>query len=249
LEAKLLVGDGLALSTQNDGANETRTISQDIAGSTSGTVASDDKILFADADDSDKVKRTTAGDIAGLATPGGLVLLGSYTASNAQSVDIGTGLDLDAAIDGTYDKYIVEFVDVIPATDGGLLYLRTSTDGGSTFDGGADNYDYTGFETLTSGTLTGIGSTGAAQIQVTGGTGSGTAESCNGEITLYNPSGATNYTQVKFDTAYIDTSADSCGTIGTGQRTTAGDVDALRLFMNSGDIESGTFYFYGVRKS
>jgi hypothetical protein len=249
LEAKLLVGDGLALSTQNDGANETRTISQDIAGATSGTVASDDKILFADADDSDGVKRTTAGDIAGLATPGGLVLLGSYTASAATSVDIGTGLDLDAAIDGTYDKYIVELVDFIPAEDGKVLYLRTSTDGGSTFDGGAYNYEYTGLETSTSGAINGFGSTGATLIQVTQGIGSGTAESCNGEITLYNPSGATNYTQVKFATAYMDPSADSCGTIGTGLRKTAGAVDALRLFMNSGDIESGTFYFYGVRKS
>jgi hypothetical protein len=164
-------------------------------------------------------------------------------------VDIGTGLDLDAAIDGTYDKYIVELIDVIPAVNGGVLYLRTSTDGGSTFDCGADNYEFSGLETQTSGTVRGLGSTGATQIMVTPGSGSDTAESCNGEITLYNPSGATNYTQVKFDTAYVSTSAGSHGTIGTGQRNTAGAVDALRLFMHSGDIESGTFYFYGVRKS
>ena len=44
---------------------------------TSGTVASADVILFADADDSNNLKKTTAGDIAGLASAGvslGLVI-------------------------------------------------------------------------------------------------------------------------------------------------------------------------------
>ena len=82
------------------------------------------------------------------AASGGMVLLGSYTASNVTSVDIGSGLDLDAVINSTYNKYLLTFFDVIPQTDGAEFYLRTSSDGGSSFDNGGSDYQYQGRRTV-----------------------------------------------------------------------------------------------------
>ena len=179
----------------------------------------------------------------------GLVLLGSYTASGATSVDIGDGLDLDAAIDGTYDQYLIEFIDLVPATDAAELYMRTSTDGGSNFDSGASDYKYSLYEnSSSSSTATLFSSSGAAQIFVHENLGSAAGESSNGTIKVFNPSG-TNNTCFRIDTAGNRDNGDANGFTGIAKRDSAADVDALRLLMSTGNIASGEFYLYGAKKS
>jgi hypothetical protein len=69
----VIAGDALS----GGGISGDVTLNVDINGSTGGTVALTDEILFADVDDSNNIKKTTAQDIANLASAGvslGLVL-------------------------------------------------------------------------------------------------------------------------------------------------------------------------------
>lgn len=66
LEAKLLVGAGLTLSTQNDGGNETRTIDTDINGLSDVTITAADEIMYGDVTDSNNRKKDTVQGILDL---------------------------------------------------------------------------------------------------------------------------------------------------------------------------------------
>jgi len=62
---------------------------------------------------------------------GAWTFISSATASASATVEL-TG------ISSTYDHYEVRITDVVPATDGQNLNMRTSTDGGSTYESGAN---------------------------------------------------------------------------------------------------------------
>ena len=186
-----------------------------------------------------------------VSSSGGLILLGTYTASSDTSVDIGSGLDLNAAIDSTYDEYELHIIDLVPATDNTDLYLRTSTDGGSTFDAGASNYRYIFHGADDGGAAFLEGSIGATQIAISDfgvDLGSGTGEGYSAVLKVFNPSAA-KYTTIGGVAHYF--SKDGTATVGTitGTRLASSDVDALRVLMSSGNITSGEFKLYGVRKS
>ena len=184
------------------------------------------------------------------AASGGMgVILGSYTASNATSVDIGDGLDLDAVIDGTYDVYEIEGVDVIPATDGTFLYMRTSANTGVSFDTGASDYEWAHEGRSTGGSNRDGNDTAAAEIRASDVMGSDAGESSNVLIRLYNPAG-TNFTKVgiKHDGDSTVTTDDATFVVGVGRRNSAAIVDAVRLLASSGNI-SGTFYLRGYKTS
>lgn len=179
---------------------------------------------------------------------GGLVLLGSYTASADATVDIGSGLDLDAAIDSTYDVYIVSFSGVTFSASGGRLVVRTSTDAGSTFDSGGT--DYGGIQygvPIDTGTIFDNGST-TNSIDIGGPTSSTATSSMNGQLYLYAPSNAALHTQVMAQTIFQDNNDDFTHQTSGGVRLAAEDVDAIR-FINASANTSGEFKLYGVAKS
>lgn len=184
---------------------------------------------------------------------GGLVLLGSYTASSDTSVDIGDGLDLDAAIDGTYDIYDIFGVDVIPATDNVTLQARTSTDGGSSFDSSAGNYKYANV-TLGSGDASSVAETSTSATSILmqragSNIGNDSSEGVSFHLRLFSPSNTATQTRMSYTLSFLGTGGNINNVNGSAQRATAGDVDALRIFMSSGNISSGTFYLYGTKKS
>ncbi|NCC53647.1 MAG: hypothetical protein EOM20_20895 [Spartobacteria bacterium] len=97
----------------------------DIAGATAGTVASADKILFADADDSDNVKRTTAGAIAALAPVTAIGSIGGGT----QDIDLSTGV---RSFSGTVDTSTTTFTFSNPKAIGNEdIFTLRLTNGGS----------------------------------------------------------------------------------------------------------------------
>lgn len=185
-------------------------------------------------------------------TPPGLTLLGTYTASADTSVDIGSGLDVDAAIDDTYDEYIITVSNLVAATDNVAFYARTSTDGGSAFDSGAGNYEHGthGFTSNAVPTAQYAGSASATEISTTPNffTGNAAGESFNATISLHAPAG-TNETQITWDATFTASAGTTSSEKGIGARLSAANVDAIRLFMASGNITSGEFKLYGVKKS
>tara|TARA_B100000287_G_C20478640_1_gene720225 strand:+ start:158 stop:847 length:690 start_codon:yes stop_codon:yes gene_type:complete len=172
-----------------------------------------------------------------------LVKIQSTTASSASSVDF-TSSHFD---NSTYSSYIFKFFNIKPGTDGGQLHCRTSTDGGSSYD--SSGYDRVVEERSSTGNEQQNGGDGQSEIRLTSDSnwGSATNESLSGTLFLYNP-GATEYTHMNFTMAYAD---DQAGTYfntmhGSGQRTSAADVDGIQFFPSSGTM-SGIITMYGMK--
>jgi hypothetical protein len=170
-------------------------------------------------------------------------LISSATASSSSSIDF-TGLS------STYFAYKIVASNVVPASDTVDLYFRTSTDGGSTYDSGASDYAYAALAMLASSSPSNaaVGDNARAEINVTASTslGSGTNESIDMELTIFNPSG-TGHTRVLYQT-FVNTSAPAYeSAYGAGVRLSAADVDAVRFVLSSGNIASGEFRLYGIK--
>lgn len=181
---------------------------------------------------------------AGVVSTSGLVKIASAAASNSTTIDFvnGTG---GVVLDGTYRVYLVAISNVAPATDATNLYFRTSTNGGSSYDSGAGNYDYINvLDNSNNGTPGGSNSNSATQIIMTPTAGSDVGESLNGMVYVYNPSGV-HRTLINWQLAGVNQNGNSFYSNGTGSRLAAADVDAIRFLMSSGNISSGTFQLYG----
>jgi hypothetical protein len=171
------------------------------------------------------------------AAPGGggssLVFLASTTASSSAT------LEFSSSIDSTYNTYVFMLEDIVTATDLQQFCVRTSTDGGSTFDSGASDYKING------------SSTNFNKINTSSNLSTNSNQATSGLVYLFNPSGTT-YTKVLF--TMLIGSENGTGTslyssiIGGGARLSAADVDAIQFFMASGNIASGTIYMYGMTK-
>ncbi len=227
---------------QNNAVTTAKIDSDFITDYTSGTLAATDEIAFADVDDSNTVKKTTAQDIADFASAsGGLVLLSTASASNDTSIDFTSGLD------STYEKYIFDYIDLIPATDGADLYIRTDSSAGASFDSGVSDYRYTLVESETS--IANINSSGAAQIFVHDAIGSASGEGCSGTIELFNPAGTAQEKVFGIRSHGTKNNGATNFFNGVGIRSSTAIVNAVRFIMSTGNITSGEFKLYGVKKS
>lgn len=165
----------------------------------------------------------------------GLVLLTTAIASGDATIDFTSN------IDSTYGIYRLFFSNVIPATDAVGFAGRTSSDGGSTWDSGASDYLIRGVIDL------GYDSTTDDHINFTGNVGSAANEyGVSGYIDVHQPSDS-NYTTLHFTLSYTTQNGNLNVAIGAVQRVENAAVDALRFYFDSGNVESGEFYLYGVK--
>lgn len=169
------------------------------------------------------------------------VLLDSKQASSSATIDF-----LLTGANAGFAEYVVVFFHVAPATDNVSLLMRTSTDGGSTFDSGASDYRWCRFGYNDSAASGAGGSTGASSITLYISLGNAANETSSGEVTIANPSAAQCGT-LWWQISSRNQSGALDGAVGNAQRATAADVDAVRFLMSSGNIASGTFYLYGKR--
>lgn len=172
------------------------------------------------------------------ATAQDVVLLETQTASSSATIDF-TSLSTD------YRTFKIVYDSVVPATDGSQLYIRTSTDGGSTFDNGSSDYQYVRHLAVTTSSSA-FAATTTHIVATGGGVGSGTGESANGEVTLFNPSG-TSYTYIQATASYMDNLGRPDWSSTAGFRAASEDVDAIQFLFASGNIASGTFKLYGYK--
>lgn len=219
-----------------------------ISGQTEAVITASDNILFGDVGDSDNLKRCTVQGILDLAGGGGgLELLATATASASAAIDFTSG------IDGTYDEYIISILGLKPQTDATALWMRTSTNGGSSFDSGSGEYGwgYNSVHGAGADSAYDSGTSGDTKIQLSESKiSSASGDTMNGIVRVFRPS-ITDKTVIGFQTFHVD--ADDGSAIyhssGMGMRISAADVDAIRFFMSSGNISSGEFKLYGVKKS
>lgn len=217
-----------------------KALNVDINAATDTVITASDEIWFADATDSNLVKKDTVQGILDLVpNTGGWVPIKTVTASSSTTVDFVNGSG-GVVLDGTYKAYAVVISSLVPATDNTTLYFRTSTNAGSSYDSGAGNYSYIVSDGSTRTQTTGT------QIPLTDAVGNATTEAANVVLYLYNPANSTAYTTISFQSAFIDNASNPLLKFGMGSRVTGADVDAIRFLMSSGNIASGTFTLYGL---
>ena len=176
----------------------------------------------------------------------GITLISSQTASASATISFTTG------ITSTYKAYKFVFVNIHPATDNSEFQFKMSTDSGSnnnvtktsTFfrafhnEDDLDNqFSYADFDLAQS--------TAFQTISVN--TGNDNDQNCSGFLTLFNPSSTT------YIKHWISRMSDITGDNIQGDRFIAGygnttsAVNAIQFKFDSGNIDAGKIYMYGIK--
>ena len=177
-------------------------------------------------------------------TGGGLQFLSSINITNDPTA-VFTGFD-----SSKYDSYEFILMNVVPATDAVNLYMRTSSNGGSSYDSGTSNYRW-GFQALATAPGYEV-NTADTQIKLNPLNAIGSAageDGLSGVIKFLGPH-LSKATHATIHTSYAESSTGTYQTsIGHGIRLSADVVDAIQFIASSGNLESGTITMYGMRNS
>ena len=168
---------------------------------------------------------------------GSLILLDSVTASTSASISL-TG------IDSTYDVYQVVISNLECATDVQDVFLRFTVSGSAD---DSSNYDRASKELRADGSFTNVSGDNSSNIAL-GDIGTGTAEKFNAVLYLFNFSNASEYSFCTYETTYLTSTPNLRGRQGGGLLTESQATDGVTFYMGSGNIDSGEFKLYGLRK-
>lgn len=174
------------------------------------------------------------------ASTAGLVKISTQSASSSATIDF-TGLT------ATYSAYKVILTGYAPATDNTQLWIRTSTDGGSTYDSGSGDYawGYNSHELDVTPVSSITGDPTDPKIVIAAAIGNATNEGGAAEITIFEPS-ATTHTRILAESLMEHADGKYFRTDAGGVRASAADVDAIRFLSSSGNIATGVFTLYGI---
>ena len=201
------------------------------------------------------MKTDSSGNLS-FATAGGLRFISSTDIVDSDNAANYTFTSFDSS---SFDAYLFVLINVVPEGDATNIEMFTSSDGGSTYDTGSSDYNWTFNRGVAynsdsgddgdsdaddnSIALTGNNTGGANVI------GSAAGEhGVSGQIWLYNPASTQN-THGTYDLMYQANTPESVVNIAKGgfARMSAADVDAIRIsFLDGNTIESGTINAYGV---
>ena len=169
----------------------------------------------------------------------GLLQVATNTVTSAVASVSLTGIDSD-------DVYMVAYNNVTPSTDARSISLRVTKSGSND---STSNYDYAYKSLNASSTFGEAGFTNDTEWQylVVDNVGTGTSESANGIIYLYNFNSSSEYSFVTAEVTEVNSSAIARGNQGGGVHTVASASDGLYFFdTEGGNIASGTFTLYKV---
>lgn len=183
----------------------------------------------------------------------GVAWISTYSRVILADFDFSSTVTYDSAvINSTYQWYEIELLNYIPATDDTSLWIRLSTDGGSTFKSAGTDYSYAIHRVSAAAGNDIENSTGAAQILLTDSTaavkiGNAAGEGLSGTLKIYNPSVTTTKCFLSWALNYINSAGALTMQHGTGIYNTATAVDAFRLMSSSGNLSAGNIKIYGIR--
>ena len=184
--------------------------------------------------------------------PINLTRVGGWQFLNSGTVSAATSLDIVLTAYTAYRAIGIELTHVIPATNATDLYLRTSTNGGSTYHSGASDYQWCtaiafttawGLAGSTADTKMVLNRNDTATQHISN---SGTVGGWNGFIILHDPTYTAGGTNCTWTFDMFSDGASHCMGNGGGLRTAAADVDAIRFLMSSGNIASAKWAIYGL---
>ena len=171
---------------------------------------------------------------------GSLIKLDEIIASNDASITLGA-----SNWDSSYDVYMVKYYNAVPGTDNQVFQFRF-TEGGT--PNTSANYDYAA-KVYTANTayttLVNQNDTFARGLTY----GNQTGESGNGMLYLFNFNSTTEYAFCTLETTTFGSNAQNNGAMGGAVLTVTGTArDGIQFFFNTGNIASGTFTLYGLKK-
>ena len=184
------------------------------------------------------------------AVAAGMTFLNSTDFSGASSYDFKSSIGLDAS---SFDCYRMIFQSVIPNSDGVYAEIRTSSDGGSSYDNSAGNYEWNIIKNRAAGGNLHDNLSSAAVIELVGDdsntdTTIGSAANehgLSGWVDIIAPH-LTTYTTFNWFLNWNTAAGELNIVVGAGRRKSAADVDAVRFIFEGGaTIESGTITTYG----
>ena len=176
----------------------------------------------------------------------GLTLIEQHTASTSASLDFPT------CFSSTYDDYLIELVELLPATDNVIPYLRVTTNSGSSYDSGA-NYNWAHANIIVSG-ATGSNNAAAATAFKLFTDSTSTAGVDNGApgymtLRIMNPLGSTYAKKMWGQGMWTyNTGPNVYGEVWYGTYTPTTALTGFQFLYHSGNIASGTIRVYGVAK-
>jgi hypothetical protein len=179
---------------------------------------------------------------ADIVAAGAMVLLETETASSSATLEFTT------AITSTYDSYVFDFVNVLPATDNVTFHMRVSTDGGSSWLS-TSIYQYANFIHKSSSSGAG-GSTGTTSFNLLfNNVDADTAKpGVVGKLDLYAPGSSVNKFLKGQFAHYGENSGAFLGAMFAGWVATTSAINAVQFYFSSGNIASGVIRCYGIAK-
>lgn len=173
---------------------------------------------------------------------GALVLREQHAASSSAALNFTT------CISSAYDEYLIELVNVIPATNATVLWMQFSTNGGSSYDASAI-YDYTAGYAYSGGVGVGGSATNSTKVLIIDAVSNSGNYGVVGSLRLLSPGSTALYKQVIGNAMRSDASGLGLVLISMGGAyKSATAVNAFRFLMDSGNIASGTIRVYGIAK-
>jgi hypothetical protein len=181
----------------------------------------------------------------------GITLISSQTASASASISFTSG------IDSTYKAYKFVFVNIHPASDDVTFTFQTSTNGGSSY-GVTVTSTYPRAYHKENDTLTGLDYYGTSDLAqstsfqpITDGTGNENDNGVSGILTLFNPSSTVfvkhfiSASNTNFSESFADQLLSHSFPAGYFNTTSA--INAIQFKFNTGNIDAGTIYMYGIK--
>ena len=165
----------------------------------------------------------------------GLVLLGS-----PQVVSGVTEVEFTDGIDGNGDLYLLVATNVTVGTDNTGIGIRTSSDGGATFDSGVSDYTYYG---IYSGGIDGYGGAATNDRLQLFTQGNATNEASDFTVRLFHPANAGEHTRVDWLGGGDHATQGFLYNSYCGKRNEVGAVNGIQIKPVAGTI-SGTFALY-----
>lgn len=167
------------------------------------------------------------------------VLISTATASSSATIDF--------TLSSSYKSFEIRCISVVPSTDFVGMWVRVSTDGGSTFASGASDYIYQRYYQNGSSSIPSLSAADSKIITLGSSIGNGTGRYFNSIIKVFDHSNASTYKNITAEFyTYRSDSIYSFGFVnGVYLYNTA--INAIRILMSSGNIASGTFELWGYK--
>jgi hypothetical protein len=168
----------------------------------------------------------------------------------SRTVVSGTPAVLDFTFDpGKYDEIRLVMPSILFATDNVGLSMRTSSNGGASFDAGASDYRYIRINLISGGSaVTENATTQFALAAVSVGNDTG-EDGCAGVLSLFGV-GAERRTRVHSRITGTTNAGTLFDTSLAGERQQSAIVNAIRLFPTVGNFANGgIFTLYGVKSA